>query len=166
MWVVWNFTFNRFWTLMRKLLKTRPGVKYLSFRFDRKNQLLKKGYLYMHTRTRVNGKIQATQEIRQHVTLPWLNDKYQTLGTRQPLSSCRFLTIWHRRCGPGSVSAAAPLCCTAPPLRRWSRRSLLWAAGRGWSGSHVRGSRTWSTLKLGNKMGEAGPAREHSIFWF
>lgn len=64
----------------------------------------------------------------------------------------RRLTIWRRRCGPGSVSAAAPRCCTAPPQRRWSRRSRRWAAGRGWSGSHVHGSHTWSALRLGNKM--------------
>lgn len=68
----------------------------------------------------------------------------------------RFLTIWHRRCGPGNVSAAAPLCCTGPPQTRWSRQSLPWAAGRGWTGSHVHGSRTWSMHLLRSKMGEAG----------
>ena len=50
-------------------------------------------------------------------------------------------TIWRRRCGRDSGAAAARRRCRGRRRRRWSRPSRRWAAGAGWSGSRVLGSR-------------------------
>lgn len=67
------------------------------------------------------------------------------------------LTTWRRRCGPGSVSAAAPQCCTAPPQRHWSRQSLPWAGGRRWSGSPGHGTHICSGIELRPQTGVEQP---------
>lgn len=84
------------------------------------------------------------------------------------------LTIWHHHCVPGSVSAAAPQYCRAPPPRRWSKRSLPWAGGRGWTGSPVHGSRIWAVITLRSETRDTGqPQRNcnrcfihHRMVWF
>lgn len=73
------------------------------------------------------------------------------------------LTTWRRRCGPGSVSAAAPQCCTAPPQRHWSRQSLPWAGGRRWSGSPGHGTHICSGIELRPQTGVEQPWTHDSV---